>query len=158
MSPGTSCQAAMESFLSAGDFIGATNVYEKGGNSKSYTTLNFSGGLGVALEKGDKLQSSSGAVGKAYADYAADATSIKFQYSTVDTQFGEKTVVQDGENVIVTDFTKPAYQSTPCRVGGMGGTATTDTSGCIGAKDTITVVSTGAVLTPSSDVTTKSTG
>ena len=99
-------QAVMESHLGAGDFVKAKDVYEKGGNSKSYAGLTVPA-ISKNIKKGAPMTATdlSGATvsGKSYDDYAAGSTSIRFQYSTGNTQWND-----DGT---------PGHND--CRVGGM---------------------------------------
>ena len=83
-------QAVMESYLGAGDFVKAKDVYEKGGNSKSYALLTVPA-TAKNIKKGAAMtatdQSGNSVSGKSYDDYAAGSTSIRFQYSTGNTQW-----------------------------------------------------------------------
>ena len=112
-------QSVMESYLSAGDFIKAKKIYEEGGNSKSYAELTIAApGTAKDITKGalmeatrlvadNELQEPTKAIGKAYDNYPAGSTKIRFQYKTSDTQWK----VVDGKDT-------PAYNQ-DCRVGGM---------------------------------------
>ena len=108
-------QKVMEDHLKAGDFAKAMDVYEQGGNSKSYaaltipaTTKNIMKGAYMEATRrvaDNELGEPTKAIGKAYADYPAGSTEIRFQYKTSDTQWK-------------TDGTTPGYNQ-DCRVGGM---------------------------------------
>ena len=84
-------QKVMETHLKAGDFVKALDVYEKGGNSKSYAAAHGPGDRQEHQEgRGDDRDGSEQGrpvSGKAYDDYAAGSTSIRFQYSTGNTQW-----------------------------------------------------------------------
>jgi hypothetical protein len=99
-------QAVMESHLSDGDFVKATAVYQNGGNSKSYAGLTVPT-TAKNIKKGAAMTATtkSGVVitGKAYDNYDAGVTSIRFQYSTSNTQW-------NGDGT-------PGHND--CRVGGM---------------------------------------
>jgi len=86
-------QAAIESQLSLKtpeSFENARNIYNKGGNSKSYALITVANGLTSAVNKGDPIlgKNAEGLEirGKAYQDYVQGATQIKVQYATTDIQ------------------------------------------------------------------------
>ena len=85
-------QKVMEGYLSAGDFAKAMDVYEQGGNSKSYAALTVLP-IRVDIQWGATMTATdlSGATvsGRAYTGYAAGSTSIRFRYSTGNTQWND---------------------------------------------------------------------
>ena len=130
-------QKVMEDHLKAGDFAKALNVYAQGGNSKSYAGLTVPA-ISKNIKKGAPMTATdlSGATvsGKSYDNYDAGSTSIRFQYSTGNTQWNA-----DGT---------PGYND--CRVGGMEPSdAYYKTSGCVDGTKAVTVTfedgSTGAI-------------
>ena len=126
-------QKVMEDHLKAGDFAKAKDVYEQGGNSKSYAALTVPP-ISKDIQKGAPMtatdQSGAAVSGKAYTDYAAGSTSIRFQYSTGNTQWND-------------DNFSPTY-GTPghndCRVGGMEpGDAYYKITGCVDGTKPVTI-------------------
>jgi len=131
-------QAVMETHLKAGDFAKALNVYDNGGNSKSYAELTIAApGTAKNITKGalmeatrlvadNELGEPTKAIGKAYDNYPAGSTKIRFQYKTSDTQWKA-------------DGTTPGYNQ-DCRVGGMdSGDAYYSTDGCVDGAKTVKV-------------------
>merc|ERR1719359_1890039 len=131
-------QAVMETHLKAGDFAKALNVYDNGGNSKSYAELTIAApGTAKTITKGalmeatrlvadNELGEPTKAIGKAYDNYPAGSTKIRFQYKTSDTQWKA-------------DGTTPGYNQ-DCRVGGMdSGDAYYSTDGCVDGAKTVKV-------------------
>ena len=129
-------QKVMEDHLKAGDFAKALNVYDNGGNSKSYaeltipaTTKNIMKGAYMEATRrvaDNELGEPTKAIGKAYADYPAGSTVIRFQYKTSDTQWKA-------------DGTTPGYNQ-DCRVGGMEpGDAYYSADGCVDGSKTVMV-------------------
>ena len=82
-------QNAMESYLTLPNFPAAKNIYKLGGFSKSYAELTVPA-TPRAISKGAPMYATSltgGAVaGKAYDNYGAGSTKIRFQYKTGDSQ------------------------------------------------------------------------
>jgi hypothetical protein len=89
-------QKAMEmamsnGFLTGNDFDLAKQIYEEGGNSKSYALVTVANPIGVALTKGQivTVKDASGTdvtTAKIYSDAEASATTFKVQYPTFDVQ------------------------------------------------------------------------
>jgi len=131
-------QYVMEEYLKAKDFANALNVYDNGGNSKSYAELTIAApGTAKTITKGalmeatrlvadNELGEPTKAIGKAYDNYPAGSTKIRFQYKTSDTQWKA-------------DGTTPGYNQ-DCRVGGMdSGDAYYSTDGCVDGAKTVKV-------------------
>merc|ERR1719486_718081 len=109
-------QAAMESFMGEtktdDDFAKAKKIYQEGGFSKSYAELTVPA-TPRDIKKGAPMYATSltgGAVaGKAYEDFDAGSTTIKFHYKTGDSQ--------------------DTYST--CKAGGLLGTGLEHTDGCV---------------------------
>ena len=87
-------QNAMESYLKLPNFPAAKNIYKLGGFSKSYAELTVPA-TPRAISKGAPMYATSlpdengvtkAVAGKAYDNYGAGSTKIRFQYKTGDSQ------------------------------------------------------------------------
>jgi len=101
-------------------FTNAKNIYEKGGNSKSFARVNLGTGLTVAVPKGTVISgiNSDGlqVMGKAKDNFGAGATEIDVQYQTSDSS-----------------------PHVTCRVGALTVALGAVTQGCLAATGTIKV-------------------
>jgi hypothetical protein len=122
-------QAAMESYLGS-NFPAAKNIYKLGGFSKSYAELTVPT-TPRAISKGAPMYATSltgGAVaGKAYDNYAAGVTKIRFQYKTGDSQDTYTTCKAGG---LIGSLMDPAAAYTYSGA---------DTSGCVDVSKTVLV-------------------
>ena len=115
----------MESYLKLPNFPAAKNIYKLGGFSKSYAELTVPA-TPRAISKGAPMYATSlpdengvtkAVAGKAYDNYKAGVTTIKFQYKTGDSQ--------------------DTYSN--CKAGGLLGTDYAHTDGCVDATKTVLV-------------------